>query len=191
MDASVCVLPSEEEKSIVLAMRVADERQDSNISKHLALFDWVERDDRSTSVSVYPFDTNNQFEEDTPSPLPFFTMAFTPTLPAVPFPLNSSILSYLGIDPWLGQAPLPAGNGSYDELPGTSHWAETLLGTSANFTQTGTYDMSQGGGDDVGDGYNAVGDEWYPNFWPLLPAANVGVRLTEAIVSFPVPETWV
>jgi hypothetical protein len=118
-------------------------------------------------------------------------MTFTPGIPAIPLPLNTDILTYLGIYPWLGQPPLPAGNGSYNELPGTTHWAETLLGTSSNYTQTGVINLDQGAGDNTGNGYNAVGDEFYPNFWPLLPQLNVGVKLTQAIVSFPVPETWV
>jgi hypothetical protein len=141
-------------------------------------------------VSIYPFDTDHQPEEDAPSPLPFLSMTFTPDLPAIPLPLNTDILTYLGIYPWLGQPPLPAGNGSYNELPGTTHWAETLLGTTSNYTQTGIINMDQGAGDNTGNGYNAVGDEFYPNFWPLLPQLNVGVKLTQAIVSFPVPETW-
>jgi len=161
-----------------------------NIPKHLAQFNWTENDDGSTSVSIYPFDTDNQPSESFPSTLPFFSMTFTPDLPAIPIPLNTDILTYLGINPWLGQAPLPAGNGSYNELPGTTHWAETLLGTTSNFTQTGIINMDQGTGDDTGDGYNAVGDEFYPNFWPSLPKLNVGVKLLQANVSFPVPETW-
>jgi len=117
-------------------------------------------------------------------------MTFTPDIPAIPFPLNTDVLTYLGIQPWLGQAPLPAGNGSFDELAGTSRWAETLLGTTSNFTQFGIINMDQGAGDDIGDGFNAVGDEFYPNFWPLLPKFNIAVKLIEANVSFPVPETW-
>jgi hypothetical protein len=117
-------------------------------------------------VSIYPFDTDNQPEEDAPSPLPFFSMSFTPDLPVIPLPLNTNILTYLGIYPWLGQAPLPAGNGSYDELLGTTHWAETLLGTTSNYTETGIINMDQGAGDNASNGYNAVGDEFYPTFGP-------------------------
>lgn len=117
-------------------------------------------------------------------------MKFTPDLPAIPLALSTDILTYLGIYPWLGQPPLPAGNGSYDELPGTTHWAETLLGTTSKYTQTGIINMDQGAGDNIGDGYNAVGDEFYQNFRPLLPQLNIGVKLTQAVVSFPVPEKW-
>lgn len=142
-------------------------------------------------MSIYPFDTDNQPEEDAPSPLPFFSMTFTPNLPAIPLPLNTDLLTSLGLSPILGQAPLPAGNGSFDELPGTSNWAETMLGITSNFTQSGIIDMDQGAGDNTGNGFNAVGDEFYPNFWPLLPRFNVGIKLTQGIVSFPVPQTWV
>jgi hypothetical protein len=155
-------------------------KKDWNIPKHLAQFNWTDGEDGSTLVSIYPFDTDNQPEEDGPSPLPFFSMSFTPDLPAIPLPLNTNILTYLGIYPWLGQAP----------LPGTTHWAETLLGTTSNYTQTGIIIMDQGAGDNTGSGYNSVGDEFYPNFWPLLPRLNTGVKLTQVVVSFPVPEIW-
>lgn len=50
--------------------------------------------------------------------------------------------------------------------------------------------MSHGAGDNLGAGFNAVEDEFFPTFWPGLPQLNVGVKLEEAIVSCPVPEKW-
>jgi hypothetical protein len=118
-------------------------------------------------------------------------MTYTPALPAsLPVPINTDILTYLGINPFIGQPPLPAGNGSFGELPGTTQWAETLLGTTSNFTTPGVINMDQGTGDNVGNGKNAVGDEFYPNFWPGLPKINLGVKLEQAVVSFPVPYKW-
>lgn len=118
-------------------------------------------------------------------------MSFKPLLPtALPIPIDTSVFQYLGISPILGQPPLPAGNGSYDELPGTTQWAETVLGQQSNYSTPGVIDMDQGSGDNVGDGKNAVGDEFYPNFWPALPRWNVGVKMEQSTVSFPVPEKW-
>lgn len=91
----------------------------------------------------------------------------------------------------LGQPPLPAGNGSYHELPGTKTWAETLLGVLSEEFTAGVFDMDQGTGDNTGDGFNAVGDEFYPNFWPGLGRFNVGAMLENATVTFPVAYNWV
>lgn len=164
---------------------------DWNIPKHLAQFDWTEGSDGSTSVKIYPFDTDNQSEENAPSALPFFQMSFNPVTPnPLPIPIDTDLFKYLGIAPLLGQPPLPAGNGSYDELPGTSQWAETALAASSDYPTPGIMDLAQNGGDDTGNGYNAVGDEYFANFWPGLTRWSAAVRLDNATVSFPVPEEW-
>jgi hypothetical protein len=87
-------------------------------------------------------------------------MTFTPPLPKpLPIPIDTDVFKYLRIKPILGQPPLPAGNGSFGELPGTTQWAETLLGQQSKYPTPGVFDMDQGAGDDVGYGKNAVGDE--------------------------------
>jgi hypothetical protein len=118
-------------------------------------------------------------------------MTFAPSLPSpLQIPIDTDVFKYLGITPTLGQPPLPVGNGSFGELPGTSQWAETVLGQKSNYTTPGTIDLDQGPGDNVGDGKNAVGDEYFPNFWPGVPRWNLGVKMEQSIVSFPVPEKW-
>jgi hypothetical protein len=118
-------------------------------------------------------------------------MAFKPALPnALPIPIDTNIFEYLGVNSTLGQPPLPAGNGSYGELPGTSQWAETTIRGQSNYTTPGFFDLDQGAGDNVGNDKNAVGDEYFPNFWPDLPRWNVGAKLEQATISFPVPEEW-
>lgn len=142
-------------------------------------------------MKIYPFDTQNDPNESGPSKLPWFQAKFSPALPiAIPIPVSTDLFKYLGISPTLGQPPLPAGNGSYDELPGTSQWAETLLGMQSDYPTPGIIDLNQGTGDNVGNGYNAVGDEFYSNFWPGLARFNVAVKLEQTTVSFPVPEKW-
>jgi hypothetical protein len=142
-------------------------------------------------VKIYPFDAHNSPTEAGPSILPFFQMKYKPLLPnPLPIPINLDLFQYLGIDPIIGQPPLPAGNGSYGEVPGTSAWAETLLGARSNYPTPGTFDLDQGAGDDTGNGYNAAGDEYFPNFWPGLPRHNIGVKMEKSTIEFPVPETW-
>ncbi|KAF2808914.1 uncharacterized protein BDZ99DRAFT_488751 [Mytilinidion resinicola] len=148
------------------------------IPKHLAKFDWTTGVDGSTSLKIYPFDTQGSPNENGPSTLPFFQLKYTPLTPApLPIPIN--------LDP-----PLPVGNGSYGELPGTTHWAETPLGATSNYPTPVMFDLDQGTGDDTGNDYNAAGNEVYPNFWPELPRWNIGVEMERATVEFPVPETW-
>lgn len=118
-------------------------------------------------------------------------MSFSPSLPnPLPIPIDTDVFKYLGIKPTLGQPPLPAGNGSFGELPGTTQWAETLLGQQSNYPTPGLFDVDQGAGDNVGNGKNAAGDECFPNFWPGLPRWNLGVKMEQSTVSFPVPEKW-
>ncbi|KIW02466.1 uncharacterized protein PV09_06274 [Verruconis gallopava] len=162
-----------------------------NIPKHLAKFVWTDNTDGSSSVKIYPYDTTGDPHESTPATLPFFQASFSPVTPTIPLPINTDILRYLGLSPPLIQAPLPAGDGSYGELPGTTQWAETLLGMSSDFSTPGIFDMYQGAGDEVGDsGFNAVGDEYFPNFWPNIPRYNVGIKMENATISFPVPDKW-
>lgn len=118
-------------------------------------------------------------------------MTFKPLTPSVPLPVNTDLFQFLGLSPKLNQAPLPAGQGSYDELPGTTEWADTALGTKSDTSLIGVFDMDQGAGDQVGNtGVNAVGDEFYPNFWPGVPRFPVGVKMQNAEISFPVAEKW-
>jgi hypothetical protein len=119
-------------------------------------------------------------------------MKFTPaTRNPLPILIDTDLFKNLGIGPLLGQPPLPAGNGSYGELPGTTQWAETALGAASNCPTSGIMDLAQNGGDEVGStGFNAVGDEYFADFWPGLTRFNVAVRLDNATVSFPVPEKW-
>lgn len=52
-------------------------------------------------------------------------------------------------------------------------------------------DMGQGGGDvEEGHTTNAVGDEYFPNFWPGLPRINVVTKLEDATITFSAPTTW-
>lgn len=174
-------------------MKCSKTETDWNIPKHLARFDWTSGLDGSTSVKIYPFDTTlpPQNVESGPSALPFFQMKFKPTVSLV-VPINTDLFTYLGIEqPMLGQPPLPAGHGIYDEVPGTSAWGETLLGMQSDYPTPGLFDLAQNGGDNTGNGFNAVGDEYFDNFWPGTPRWNVGVKLEQTTVTFPVAYNWV
>lgn len=96
-----------------------------------------------------------------------------------------------GVPATLGQPPLPAGNGSYGELPGTTVWGETVLSLVETTPGVVLADLDQGDGDVVpGGDANEVGDEFYPNFWPTLGRYNAGVQLGNFTIVFNPAETW-
>ncbi|ORY64302.1 uncharacterized protein BCR38DRAFT_369865 [Pseudomassariella vexata] len=163
-------------------------RMNWNIPKHLAKFDWTEKDGKTT-VKVYPYDTTGNSEEAYPAELPFFQTTWkAQLLDNIPF--STELYKWIGINATLAQPPLPAGNGSYGELPGTNHWAATVPGQATDHATLGVFDMDQGAGDAVADDVNAVGDEYYENFWPGLLRFNLGIKLDNATITFSAPEIW-
>ena len=173
---------------------------DWNIPKHLARFDWTTKADGTETVKIYPHDTTAVNDETAgPSEMPFFQGEFK-LLPLVGelvgLPLSTQILNILGgvdLNPLtLASPPLPEGNGVYGELVGTDTWANTEFGLAGGLTKVGTIDFYQGEkGDQVGDtGKNAVGDEYFPNFWPGIPRYNAALRLTDATVLFQKPDRY-
>ncbi|KXJ85935.1 hypothetical protein Micbo1qcDRAFT_220050 [Microdochium bolleyi] len=174
-------------------------RRNWNIPKHLARFDWTSGPNGSEKVEIYPHDTSVPLDESGgASLLPFFQATFRRPLAAdqVQVPLSTAVLNNLGglgLDPLtLASPPLPYGKGKYGELQGTSQWANTHFGVNGAWASVGTVDLYQGPkGDQVGDtGVNAVGDEYYPNFWPGMSSINVALKLRGATVGFSAPELY-
>lgn len=172
---------------------------DWNIPKHLARFDWTTSADGSESVKIYPHDTTALLDESSgPSKKPFFQATFKKPLlgDILQLPLSNALLTYLGglnLDPLtLASPPLPKGNGVYGELQGTDHWANTEFGLKSGLAAVGTMDIYQGPqGDQVGNtGRNAVGDEYFPNFWPGMPRINAAIRVKNGVVSFSAPKNY-
>ncbi|KAH7038289.1 uncharacterized protein B0I36DRAFT_346284 [Microdochium trichocladiopsis] len=171
-------------------------RSNWNIPKHLARFDWTSHPGGGESVKIYPYDTSGSLssaiaQETGPSAKPFFSMTFAPTIP-VQIPFTTDVFGWLGMEATtLGHPPIPEGNGVYDELPGTDFWAHTVFGLKGSKASLGLMDLRQAETDEVVSGRNAVGDEVFPNFWPGMPRWNVALKLTDAMISFSDPETWV
>ncbi|KAF2214709.1 hypothetical protein CERZMDRAFT_36547 [Cercospora zeae-maydis SCOH1-5] len=182
-------------------------RKNWNIPKHLARFDWTYGDDGSASVKVYPFDTTGDPAEAFPSEKPFFQMTFAPLLPQnllsntlttfLPGLLNSGVnlnptipfttdlYALLGINATLYQPPVPQGHDVFGAITsGGPYWKAVVPGQHSTNATLGLINMDQTGGDGQETGVNAVGDEWYPNFWPGLPKNNVALRLRNATITF-------
>lgn len=97
--------------------------------------------------------------------------------PSIPF--TTDLYSLLGIDATLKQPPVPYGNDAFSALGfGGPTWKSVVPGQFTTQANLGTVDLDQSGTDGEGSPgeVNAVGDEWYENFWPGLPRVNVGIR---------------
>lgn len=141
-------------------------------------------------MAIYPFDTTGDPQESYAAAKPFFRATISqPILGGIPVDFGALIPD--GVPVTLGQPPLPAGNGSYGELPATDVWGETVLSLVETTPGVVLADFDQGDGDAVdGEDANAVGDEFYQNFWPNLGRYNSGVQLGNFTIVFSPAETW-
>ncbi|KAJ7097519.1 hypothetical protein C8R44DRAFT_811543, partial [Mycena epipterygia] len=142
---------------------VLNGRTNWNIPKHLAMFDFDDSVDGSTTVSVSP-----------PSDManPFFKVKLAPTTAPIPLQVNTTLTgNYLN----LIQPELPASPTNPVEI-GTDTWKQLLLNIKTD-TLAATVISGALPGGRIGDG---VG---YPDIQPLLP---IGVKLSGTLI-FPAP----
>ncbi|KPM46141.1 hypothetical protein AK830_g487 [Neonectria ditissima] len=164
-----------------------DDAQDWNVPKHLARFDWSNNPDGSTTIKVFPHDTHpdDDIAEATASPVPFFQASFKPWRFAPSFPFATTWVNYLGITSTLVNPPLPQGNGSQGELPGTNRWCSVVPQQYSRRTMLGWFDIAQHR-DDKGQ---LTGE--HDNFWPTLNRWQLGMKMENADLAFGHPEeTW-
>lgn len=146
-------------------------------------------------MKVYPYDTTGDPQESFPASKPWFQTTFSlgDLLGGLPF--STDVYKWVGINATLAQPPLPSAppKVSYGGLPGTDHWAATVPGQSSNNTSLGLFDLYQPDeGDAAGNvnGTNAVGDEYFENFWPGMLRYNIGIKMEDATITFGEPEYW-
>lgn len=150
----------------------------------------MEGENGETSVKIYPHDTTGDPLESKPAEKPWFQATFKPNLLGG-LPFSTDLYNLVGVDTLLAQPPLPFGNSTYDELPGTKNWAATIPNQVTKSASVGIIDMAQGDGDvERGHNANAVGDEYFPNFWPGVPRLNIGTKLENATITFSSPTVW-
>lgn len=156
---------------------------DWNVPKHLARFDWTDNADGSTTVKVYPHDTHPEnTTEATASSVAFFQTTFKPVRYMPAFPLATRWIDYLGFTSTLVQPPLPSGEGSQGELPGTDRWCSVIPLQYSRRTMAGWFDMQQD---------TSASGAKFENFWPGLGRWQVGLKMENAEVIFDDPEeTW-
>ncbi|KAK0657000.1 hypothetical protein B0T16DRAFT_488210 [Cercophora newfieldiana] len=165
-------------------------RSNWNIPKHLARFEWTDNSDGSTNIKVYPHDSAAPYDisESVPSEKPFFQCTVKPASYTPAFPFSSTLFKYIGIDDALVQPPLPQGESQQQELSGTDGWRK-LAGykISSSSTKLAWADLDQKAEHEGEDAIRLDGDE---NFFPGLTRWNLAVKLADAAVFFPPPETW-
>ncbi|KAL6822863.1 hypothetical protein J3E69DRAFT_300815 [Trichoderma sp. SZMC 28015] len=158
-------------------------RTNWNTPKHLAKFVWDHHPDGSTTIQIFPHDDPSNLDESQPSPRPFFATTFKPMSLLPRFPFATSWVDHLGFNTTLVMPPLPAGNGSYGELPATSRWISLVTKQYCASSSVGWYDVEQP------DGGEACGG--HKNFLPWLGRWQVGLKMKDADLTFEIPEeTW-
>jgi hypothetical protein len=129
---------------------------------------------------VTPYDAS----EAKPSEKPFFQCTIKPISYAPSFPFSTAWFKYFGIDESLVHPPLPQGRGESQELAGTDKWCKLAgFSESSNNSKLAWADMSQRDED-------GIAPDEFENFFPGLRRWNLAVKLTDATVFFPPPETW-
>ncbi|OAQ67887.1 hypothetical protein VFPPC_04218 [Pochonia chlamydosporia 170] len=155
-----------------------------NTPKHLARFDWDFAPNGSVTVKVFPYDTEGDTTESAPSSVPFFQATYSPVRFVPSFPFATSWVNYLGLKTKLVMPPLPQGQGSQGELPGTQTWCSLIPNQYSRRTTIGWFDISQR--DEEG---NVNGK--YENFWPGLGRWQLGMKMENADLRFDLPvELW-
>ena len=169
---------------------------DWNIPKHLARFAFTNLPDAAVAIAVYPHDTHSSPSESLPSSTPIFSAIYKP-IPYLPnFPLSTGMAKYVGMDISLVQPPLPEGNRSLEELPGTQRWCQSLPLEYSKKASIGWWDLKQGeaGEDDPllgrANDHGNGGGKGYENFWPGLGRWRIGMKMEDATIEFPEGKYW-
>ncbi|RDA88431.1 hypothetical protein CP532_5614 [Ophiocordyceps camponoti-leonardi (nom. inval.)] len=149
-----------------------------NVPKHLAKFEWADNHDGSRTVRVYPHDTAGDVREASADSHIFFQAKMKKASYMPSFPSSSRWLERLGVDIKCVNPPLPAGNGSQGELPGTSRWCSWSPSIDCSKTDLAWFDIRQ------------ESEGKHENFWPGLGRWRLGVKMENATFYLEPPVTW-
>ncbi|CZR66351.1 uncharacterized protein PAC_16252 [Phialocephala subalpina] len=171
-------------------------RNNWNVPKHLAHFDFVDLPNGGTRIVVHPLLPDASGQERIKSSTPFFATTFKPVSYSPSFPSSTDWSKYIGWDLGLVQPPLLAGEG--EELAGTDKWCKIAAVESSKKTSLGWFDLKQRsesaerdpllGGDQIENEEQEF--EGYANFWPGLGRWRIGIKMEDTVVDFPVGEHW-
>ncbi|ROV92959.1 hypothetical protein VMCG_09014 [Cytospora schulzeri] len=156
-------------------------RNNWNIPKHLARFEWKDLPNGAKQVKVFPFDTSTDQAEVSASSTPIFQASFN-TIPYLPaFPMSTKWFENLGVNTALVQPPLPQGEPK--EVAGTEQWCECPMSQYSSKTHIGWFDLRQR--DDAG-----ALTGLFENFWPGMKRWQLGLRMDDADLEIPEGEYW-
>ncbi|KAE8444574.1 hypothetical protein EG329_014498 [Mollisiaceae sp. DMI_Dod_QoI] len=172
-------------------------RNNWNIPKHLAHFNFVDLPNGGTQISVHPLLPDASGKNRIESSTPFFTTIFQPISYFPSFTCSTNWAKYVGLDLDLAQPPLPEGQGV--ELVGTQRWCKIVPVETSKTTSLGWYDLrqrSEGAGErdpllgaDRG-GTEGLGEEEWENFWPGLGRWRIGIKMEDTVIGFPEGKHW-
>jgi hypothetical protein len=117
--------------------------------------------------------------------VPFFQATFKPMRWTPRFPFTLSWLHILGFNTSLVQPPLPAGQGSQDELPGTERWCKISPVQTTKRASLAWADLSQK--NEKGELTSSVA---FDNFWPDLGRRQLAMKLEDTDIEFGIPIHW-
>jgi hypothetical protein len=105
----------------------------------------------------------------------------------VPYlPLTTSLAKLAGIDLTLTQPPVPEGTGSQGEIVGSDRWCSYYPTIASSKTSVGWFDLRQ-----CEDEEGVAEREGKPeNFWPGMGRWQLGIKMTDADISFSKMRYW-
>jgi len=181
-------------------------RKNWSIPKHLARFEFKTFPTGSTEINVYPHDTSGDITEARAAKTPFFSAVFKPSQYIPNFPLSWGFAAYVGIDVTLVQPPLPKGNGSQGELPGTEKWCKILPVQYSYKASIGWWDLKKStaprdSGEELteedgllanrdGTMNDAASHLTFADWSPDIARWSLGVKMEDATIVFDVGSHW-
>ncbi|PVH79951.1 hypothetical protein DL98DRAFT_549382 [Cadophora sp. DSE1049] len=171
-------------------------RNNWNIPKHLADFEFEPLANNAIRISVFPLELDGSGATRTRSTSAFFSAIYKPIAYAPSFPLSTAAAKYVGLDLTLVQPPLPDGtNLSEAELVGTKQWCEVMPLEWSRKTSLGWWDLKNGEATEedalLGRNGVVVEDETvYENWWPGFGRWRIGLMMEDATIGFPEGKRW-
>ncbi|KAH7323452.1 hypothetical protein BKA65DRAFT_435334 [Rhexocercosporidium sp. MPI-PUGE-AT-0058] len=171
-------------------------RNNWNIPKHLADFEFKPLPNKAVRISVYPLETAGSGTQRVRSKSPFFSAIYKPITYAPSFPLSTAAAKYVGLDLSLVQPPLPDGtDSSVAELVGTKQWRCVMPHEWSSKASLGWWDLKRGQASEedalLGGGGDVQGDETsHNNWWPGFSRWRIGILMENATIKFPEGEHW-
>ncbi|KAL2063180.1 hypothetical protein VTL71DRAFT_6252 [Oculimacula yallundae] len=174
-------------------------RNNWNIPKHIAEFEFKSLPDGALRISVFPMEFSSPGKIKTRSKSAFFSAVYKPISCAPYFPMSTAAANYVGLDLMLVQPPVPDGKEFGGELVGTEEWCSIIPYEWSKKTSLGWWDLKRGKkaetdallcGEDEGEGDRGSDEAGHENWWPGFGRWRIGAMMEDAEIKFPEGEHW-